>query len=94
MYRAIRSELRRAARRSRDADAARRILAIALVIEGKSRREAAKPCGMDRQTLRDWLIRYNAEGTGRPIGPGSAKTCLSPHARADGRVGSDRQGGT
>jgi transposase len=55
-------ELRRTAARSRDADAARRMLAIALVLEGKSRQEAAESCGMDRQTLRDWVIRYNAKG--------------------------------
>jgi transposase len=55
-------ELRREAVRSRDADAARRMLALALVLEGRSRREAAESCGMDRQTLRDWVIRYNAEG--------------------------------
>jgi hypothetical protein len=46
-------ELRRAAARNRDADAARRILALALVLEGKGRKEAAESCGMDRQTLRD-----------------------------------------
>ena len=56
------AELRRAAARSREADAARRMLALALVLEGRSRREAAESCGMDRQTLRDWVIRYNAEG--------------------------------
>ena len=56
------TELRRAAARSRDGHAARRMLALALVIEGKSRKEAAESCGMDRQTLRDWVIRYNAEG--------------------------------
>lgn len=56
------TDLRRAAARSRDADAARRMLSIALVLEGKSRKEAAESCGMDRQTLRDWVIRYNAEG--------------------------------
>ncbi len=55
-------ELRRAAARSREADAARRRLAIALVLEGRSRKEAAETCGMDRQTLRDWVIRTNAEG--------------------------------
>ena len=38
------------------------MLALALVIEGKSRIEAASACGMDRQTLRDWVHRYNAEG--------------------------------
>jgi len=56
------AELRHAAARSRDADAARRMLAIALVLEGRSRKEAAESCGMDRQTLRDWVIRYNESG--------------------------------
>ncbi len=56
------AELRREAVRSRDADAARRMLALALVLEGKSRREAAESCGMDRQTLRDWVVRYNDKG--------------------------------
>ena len=56
------AELRRAATRSRDADAARRMLALALVIEGRSRKEAAETCGMDRQTLRDWVHRFNEQG--------------------------------
>ena len=38
------------------------MLALALVLEGRSRTEAAESCGMDRQTLRDWVHRYNAEG--------------------------------
>ena len=54
--------LRSAAAASRDGAAARRILALALVLEGESRTEAARVCGMDRQTLRDWVHRYNAEG--------------------------------
>ena len=54
--------LRQAATRSRDANAARRMLALALVLEGQSRTDAAATCGMDRQTLRDWVHRYNAEG--------------------------------
>lgn len=52
-------ELRDASAKSTDAKAARRILAIALVLEGVDRRTAAESCGMDRQTLRDW-------GEGRP----------------------------
>jgi transposase len=56
------TELRREAARSRDAGAARRMLAIALVLDGHSRAGAAAACGMDRQTLRDWVHRYNAEG--------------------------------
>jgi transposase len=56
------AQLRRAAGRTRDARAARRMLAIALVLEGARRKAAAESCGMDRQTLRDWVHRYNAEG--------------------------------
>lgn len=56
------AELREAAARSNDADATRRMLALALVLEGYQRGEAGKLCGMDRQSLRDWVIRYNAEG--------------------------------
>src|SRR3954453_13981517 len=55
-------ELRREAGRCRDARAARRMLAPALVLEGASREEAARAAGMDRQTLRDWVHRYNEEG--------------------------------
>jgi putative transposase len=54
--------LRRAAACSRDAAGARRMLALALVLEGRSRQEAASSCGMDRQSLRDWVHRYNAAG--------------------------------
>ena len=56
------SELRAAAGKSRDAKAARRMLALALVLDGIDRTRAAETCGMDRQTLRDWVHRYNAEG--------------------------------
>ena len=38
------------------------MLALALVLEGAKRAEAAKAGGMDRQTLRDWVHRFNAEG--------------------------------
>jgi transposase len=56
------TDLRGAAARAEDAKAARRMLAIALVLEGWSRQEAAEACAMDRQTLRDWVHRYNASG--------------------------------
>lgn len=54
--------LRRRSVRVSDADVARRLLALALVLEGGSRSDAARSCGMDRQTLRDWVHRYNAQG--------------------------------
>lgn len=56
------SDLRRASSKASTARAARRMLAIALVLEGVDRKTAAETCGMDRQTLRDWVHRYNAEG--------------------------------
>jgi transposase len=56
------AELRREARRCRDTAASRRMLALALVPEGASREEAARAAGMDRQTVRDRVHRYNAEG--------------------------------
>src|SRR4029079_3953889 len=55
-------ELRRLATRVKDAAQARRLLAIAAVLDGASREEAAKIGGMDRQTLRDWVIRFNEQG--------------------------------
>ena len=56
------TQLRREAARVKDARASRRMLALALVLDGRSRTEAAQSCGMDRQTLRDWVHRYNVEG--------------------------------
>src|SRR5437868_9677137 len=55
-------EVRRLAKRARDVGQARRLLAIAAVLDGASRAEAAKIGGMDRQTLRDWVIRFNDQG--------------------------------
>ena len=56
------SQLRAAAKRERRPAVVRRILALALVLEGADRASAAKSCGMDRQTLRDWVHRYNSGG--------------------------------
>ena len=55
-------ELRQFAGRVKDGRVSRRLLAIALVLEAASRKVAAENCGMDRQTLRDWSHRYDAEG--------------------------------
>jgi transposase len=63
------------ASRVSEAAVARRLLALALVLEGHSRAHSAKTCGMDRQTLRDWVHRYNAQGidglSDRPHGGGA-----------------------
>jgi transposase len=55
-------EFRAAAKASRDASQARRLLALAAIRDGMSRAAAARIGGMDRQTLRDWVHAYNAEG--------------------------------
>ena len=55
-------EVRQLAARVKDASQARRLLAIAAVLDGASRQDAAKAGGMDRQTLRDWVIRFNGKG--------------------------------
>jgi transposase len=55
-------ELRGLARRESDGRVSRRMLAIANALEGMDRALAARTAGMDRQTLRDWVIRYNRGG--------------------------------
>ena len=56
-------ELRAIAGKSSDGPQIRRLLAIALVLDGDPRTQAAEQTGMDRQTLRDWVHRYNDGGT-------------------------------
>jgi putative transposase len=56
------AELRRRARREPDRAASARMQAIANALEGMTRAEAARLAGMERQALRDAVVRYNAEG--------------------------------
>jgi transposase len=55
-------DLRGLAGKARDGAQARRLMALAAIADGKSRAEAAAVGLMDRQTLRDWVLRFNAEG--------------------------------
>ena len=76
------AELRRLARREPDRRAAMRLLAIANALDGLSRAEAARRAGMERQALRDAVLRYNAEGVeGLHDRPRSGR----PEALAPGR---------
>jgi transposase len=73
------TDLRALSSRCPDGAQVRRLLALALVLEGRPRSEAAALNGMDRQTLRDWVHRYNAEGieglkSRRPVGRAPALT--------------------
>jgi transposase len=66
--------LRVFASKSRDGAQVRRLLALAFILEGSTRSEAAARTGMDRQTLRDWVHRYNAAGiAGLQSGHGPGK---------------------
>src|ERR1700752_1470131 len=65
--------LRHLAAKARDGRIVRRLLAVALLLEGKSRTEAARQSGVERQILWDWVHRYNAEsvaGLASRISPG------------------------
>jgi transposase len=79
------ARVRAAGREAADGNQVRRLLAIAAVYEGKTRREAARAGAMDRQTLRDWVHRFNAEGPAGLVdrkAPG-AKAKLSPAQEAE-----------
>jgi transposase len=54
--------LRAAARRTKDAAQARRLLALAAIYDGATRTEAAKIGGVTLQIVRDWVLKFNARG--------------------------------
>ena len=56
------ADLRRFVRRCGDADQVRRVLALALILDGGSRSDAAKMAGVTLQIVRDWVLRFNAGG--------------------------------
>ncbi len=68
------SDLRRLMSKQKGGAVVRRLMALALMLEGQSRSEAARQSGMERQTLRDWVHRYNAEG----LAGLSSRVCPGP----------------
>ena len=56
------AQLRALAKQSADADQTRRLLALAVIYDGESRREAAKVGGVGLQTVRDWVLAFTADG--------------------------------
>ena len=81
--------LRRLARNSKDANQARRLLALAAIYAGGTRTEAAEMGGVGLQIVRDWVVRFNADG---PAGlldrkaPGQAARLKDDHRRALGEL--------
>ena len=55
-------ELRRLAKESRDAKQTRRLLSLATIYDGGSRADAARTGGVGVQIVRDWVLRFNAQG--------------------------------
>ncbi len=56
------ADLRRLARRCGEADQVRRMLALAVILDGGSRSEAARMAGVTLQIVRDWVLRFNEDG--------------------------------
>src|SRR5919199_5696984 len=54
--------LRALAKRSRDPDQTRRLLALAAIYDGQSRSQAAQLAGVGLQIVRDWVMRFNDQG--------------------------------
>ena len=88
-------ELRQLAGRVKDGRVSQRLLAIAMVLEGMRRKVAAEICGIDRQRLRDWIRRYNAEGVeGLCNRRGGGIRTSAAHIRSVGAVGDLGRGGS
>lgn len=77
--------LRRLARGSKDASQARRLLALATIYAGGTRTQAAEGGGVGLQIIRDWVVRFNAEGPSGLIdkkAPGQPPLLKAKHRRA------------
>jgi transposase len=81
--------LRRLAKESEDADQTRRLLALAAVYDGGSRGDGAAIGGVGLQTVRDWVLRFNAEGPAGLVNgqaPGNRPILGEPHRAALRRI--------
>jgi transposase len=78
-------QLRTAAKQTKDAAFSRRLLALAEIYDGGARGDAARICGVGLQTIRDWVLRFNARGPdGLKDGkaPGQPSRLKDEHRRA------------
>lgn len=79
------AELRRLAKETKDVNQSRRLLSLAAVLDGMNREDAARVGGMDRQTLRDWVHRFNDAGPEglKDAWYGGPEPRLSPEQKAE-----------
>ena len=81
--------LRGLAKRTGDANQSRRLLALAEIYDGGSRGQAARIGGVGLQTIRDWVLRFNArgpEGSMDGKAPGQSPSLTGPSARNSARI--------
>jgi transposase len=84
--------LRAMARRTKDGPQARRLLALAMIYEGATRSEAAKIGGVTLQIVRDWVLRFNADGPDSLVdrkAPGQPSLLKDEHRAALARIVED-----
>ena len=84
--------LRAVARRAKDGPQARRLLALAAIYDGATRSEAAKIGGVTLQIIRDWALRFNADGPDRLVdrkAPGQPSLLKDKHRAALARIVED-----
>ena len=79
------ADLRRLAKKTKDNNQSRRLLSLAAVLDGMNRTDAARIGGMDRQTLRDWVHRFNDQGPDGlcDVHAGGVEPRLSPEKLAE-----------
>jgi transposase len=79
------AELRRLAKETKNVNQSRRLLSLAAVLDGMNRADAARVGGMDRQTLRDWVHRFNEAGPEglKEAWYGGPEPRLSPEQKAE-----------
>ena len=78
------SELRALARKTKDGPQARRLLALAAIYDGGARTEAARIGGVTLQIVRDWVLKFNAQGPDGLIDrkpPGQPSRLTDDHRR-------------
>ena len=77
------ARLRALAKATRNAGQSRRLLALAEIYEGGTRSKAARVGGVGLQTVRDWVVRFNAHGPDALVdGKAPGNVCkLSAHHR-------------
>ena len=79
------ARLRELTKRSSDAAQTRRLLALTVIYDGGSRTEAAKLGGVGLQTVRDWVLAFNAAGPPGLVNgkaPGNAPLLTQAHRQA------------